>query len=131
MEPEITTALNEAEELSKKIGKLLSTDAVKEYLSLKQKFSEYETILREQVVDKGIKIEYFSIEDDSNVSLSPCVKTTFKPDVNEVHERWGDKYLTATVNAKMMKESPECTDYLDSVKKETIYSKKTKIKNLF
>jgi hypothetical protein len=132
MQQEITTEIgNIVEHLSK----IENDDNVKTYLQLIQRYDELEEVARKHVEATQDKISYYSIKDKSLIQIAPAVKTKYDTSVQDVQDRWGNKYILIEpqVNIDMMKESPECTPYLESIKSETIYTRKTKIKekNIF
>ena len=87
--------------------------------------------IRNLVTEKNATVEYYSIVDDEQVKISPAVKTTYSPELEYVEKEWGDVFLTIAVDSKAMQASSkkEVVDYLETVKKETIYSRKTKVKS--
>ena len=118
------------QEIGEQVEALKNNPQVVAYLALLEEANNLEEALRSLVTNKWVMVEYFSITDWEQVKISPAVKTTYSPELDYVKSKWGEAFLTMTVDSKAMQASSkqDVADYLESVKKETIYSRKTKVK---
>ena len=127
-EQNLSTQTNKIETLSNQLSELLENPDVQKYLSVIQGLENAEKIVKDNIAKTGARVEYFDAIKGANVSISASVRTTYKPVLQEVKEKFAGQFIKEAVDIDAMKKSPECADYLEGVMKETMFATKREVK---